>query len=110
MRKIFFCEAQPQPGPACPLPAGERGEICLRGVNVPALDGKRFEQGRLVRTCDDLPTTTRWWCVAWFGRTLNVLTDGEFRRSGCAQLAEEHAQVSCRAGAAHMDRPLRTFS
>lgn len=83
---------------------------CLRGVNVPALDGKRFEQLRLMNTCGDLPTTTRWWCYGWFGRTLSVLTDGEFRKSGCAQLEPLHAQVSCKAGAARIDRPLRTFS
>lgn len=83
---------------------------CLRGVNVPALDGKIFEQLRLVNTCGDLPTTTRWWCYGWFGRTLAVLTDGEFGASGCAKLEPEHAQVSCRAGVARIDRPLRTFS
>jgi hypothetical protein len=83
---------------------------CLRGVNVPALDGKIFEQLRLVNTCADLPTTTRSWCYGWFGRTLSVLTDGEFGGSGCAKLEPEHAIVSCRAGAARMSRPLRTFS
>jgi hypothetical protein len=83
---------------------------CLRGLNVPALDGKIFEQLRLIRTCGDLPTTTRWWCYSWIGRTLAVLTDGGFREHGCAQLEPEHAVVSCRAGGAHMWRPLRTFS
>lgn len=83
---------------------------CLRGVNVPALDGKIFEQLRLANTCGDLPTTTRWWCYGWFGRTLSVLTDGEFGDSGCAKLEPQHARVSCRAGAARIDRPLRTFS
>jgi hypothetical protein len=83
---------------------------CLRGLNVPALDGKIFEQLRLVRTCGDLPTTTRWWCYSWIGRTLAVLTDGGFAKHGCAQLEPEHAIVSCRAGGAHMWRPLRTFS
>jgi hypothetical protein len=83
---------------------------CLRGVNVPALDGKVFEQLRLIRTCGDLPTTTRWWCYSWIGRTLAVLTDGAFRERGCAQLEPEHALVSCRAGGARMWQPLRTFS
>jgi hypothetical protein len=83
---------------------------CLRGVNVPALEGKTFEQLRLVRTCGDLPTTTRWGCFAWIGRTLAVLTDGRFRESGCAQLEPEHARISCSAGGARMGRPLRTFS
>jgi hypothetical protein len=83
---------------------------CLRGINVPALDGKVFEQLRLIRTCGDLPTTTRWWCYSWIGRTLAVLTDGAFRVRWCAQLEPEHAVVSCRAGGARMGRPLRTFS
>jgi hypothetical protein len=83
---------------------------CLRGVNVPALEGKWFEQLRLVRTCGDLPTTTRTWCYNWFGRTLDVLTDGSFGKRGCAQIEPAVAAASCRAGAAHIGRPLRTFS
>jgi hypothetical protein len=83
---------------------------CLRGVNVPALDGKVFEQLRLVNSCGDLPSTTKWWCYAWFGRTLTVLTDGEFGRSGCAKLEPQHARVSCKAGARRIAKPLRTFS
>jgi hypothetical protein len=83
---------------------------CLRGINVPALAGKTFEQLRLIRTCGDLPTTTRSWCYAWLGRTLAVLTDGTFRQSGCAQLEPQHARISCSAGGARMGRPLRTFS
>jgi hypothetical protein len=83
---------------------------CLRGVNVPGLAGRAFEQLRLVRTCGDLPRETRTWCYAWFGRTLAVLTNGTFRRWGCVQLDPEPARVSCSAGAARMGRPLRTFS
>jgi len=83
---------------------------CLRGVNVPALANRRFEELRLIRTCGDLPTTTRSWCYRWFGRTLAVLTDGSFRRSGCTQLEPVHARASCAAGADRLDQPLRTFS
>jgi hypothetical protein len=83
---------------------------CLRGVNVPALDGKVFEQLRLVRTCADLPSTTIAWCYRWFGRTLAVLTDGGFRASGCSQLEGASAQGHCRRGAARTYLPLRTFS
>ena len=82
---------------------------CLRGVNVPALEGKVFEQLRLIRTCGDLPTTTRSWCYRWFGRTLSVLTDGHFRKSGCTQL-EPEARVSCSIGGSRVNRPLRTFA
>ena len=70
---------------------------CLRGINVPALDGRTFEQLRLVRTCGDLPSETSAWCYRWFGRTLAVLTDGAFRMQGCAQLGGR----GCR-------RPVRT--
>jgi hypothetical protein len=83
---------------------------CLRGVNVPAVANRPFEQLRLIRTCGDLPTTTRYGCYAWLGRTLAVVTDGAFRVNGCPQLAEEHARISCAASGAHMGRPLRTFS
>ena len=94
----------------CSSLAGTDTYNCLRGVNVPALEGKRFEQLRLVRICGDLPTETRTWCYAWFGRTLAVLTDGTFRTAGCKQLEPEQARVSCSAGGARMGRPLRTFS
>jgi hypothetical protein len=83
---------------------------CLRGVNVPALDGRVFEQLRLVRTCGDLPSTTNAWCYRWFGRTLAVLTDGDFRTSGCPQLADASARGHCARGAARTGLALRTFS
>ena len=56
---------------------------CLRGVNVPALAGNRYEQIRLLRTCTGQPKSTRNGCYGWFGRTLNVVTNGRFERSGC---------------------------
>jgi hypothetical protein len=83
---------------------------CLRGVDVPLLVGNRPEQLRLVRTCADLPLTTRWGCFSWFGRTLTVVTDGRFRWHGCPALATTHEQVTCVAGAQRMREPLRTFS
>lgn len=83
---------------------------CLRGVNVPALEGRVFEQLRLVRTCGDLPSSTSAWCYRWFGRTLAVLTDGDFRTSGCPQLADASARGHCARGAARTGLALRTFS
>jgi hypothetical protein len=83
---------------------------CLRGINVPALDGKKFEQLRLVNTCADLPTSTRSWCYAWFGRTLGVLTDGRFKTAGCNRIEPAVARASCRFGATRISLPLRTFS
>jgi hypothetical protein len=83
---------------------------CLRGVDVPLLVGNRFEELRLIETCADLPLTTRWGCVSWFGRTLAVVTNGAFRRSGCPALDTLHERVTCVAGAKRMSEPLRTFS
>ena len=83
---------------------------CLRGVNVPALEGRTFEQLRLVRTCGDLPATTRAWCYRWLGRTLAVLTDGGFRTTGCSQLEDASARGHCARGARRTGLPLRTFS
>jgi hypothetical protein len=94
----------------CNALAGTDTYNCLRGVNVPALAGRRFEELRLIRTCGDLPRETRAWCYAWFGRTLAVLTNGAFRRWGCVQLEPELARVWCSVGAVRMGRPLRTFS
>lgn len=83
---------------------------CLRGVNVPALAGKRFEQIRLINTCEALPPETESWCFSWFGRTLSVVTDGSFRERGCRQLDDEHERASCYVGGTRVARPLRTFS
>jgi hypothetical protein len=83
---------------------------CLRGVNVPALAGDRYGQLRLVRTCTAQPSSTRNQCYAWFGRTLNVVTNGRFERSGCARLNIPSARASCTAGARRLGEPLGTFS
>ena len=40
---------------------------CLRGVDVPALDGNRFEQLGLIRTCGGLPRETRCGCFSGSG-------------------------------------------
>jgi len=83
---------------------------CLRGVNVPALVGDRFAQLRLVRTCSKQPAATQNRCYAWFGRTLNVVTNGRFERSGCGRLNIASAQAACVAGARRLGEPLGTFS
>lgn len=83
---------------------------CLRGVDVPLLAGNPFRQLDLIRTCNGLPKTTRTGCFVWFGRTLAVVTDGRFGRTGCHALTAPHARASCLAGAARMNQPLATFS
>ena len=83
---------------------------CLRGVNVPALVGDPYAQLRLVRTCSTQPTSTRTDCYRWFGRTLNVVTDGWFERSGCTKLRVSGVRAACIAGARRFGEPLATFS
>jgi len=83
---------------------------CLRGVVVPSVANNPFEELSLIRTCAAFPKTTRSRCFNWFGRTLTVVTDGAFRRTGCTQLGDAHARVWCIAGAKHSNQPLRTFS
>jgi hypothetical protein len=83
---------------------------CLRGVNVPVLAGDRYEQLRLIRVCLDHPLATRNGCYAWFGRTLNVVTDGKFEQGGCRRLGIAEARAACVAGARKFEQPLGTFS
>jgi len=94
----------------CGRLSGSDAVNCLRGVNVPALAGNRYEQIRLLRTCAGQPRSTRTGCYGWFGRTLNVVTNGRFERSGCGQLRIAEARAACIAGARKLDEPLGTFS
>jgi hypothetical protein len=77
---------------------------------VAALKGDRYAQLRLMRTCKGQPAATRNGCYAWFGRTLNVVTNGRFERSGCARLNIPAARSACVAGARRLGEPLGTFS
>jgi hypothetical protein len=95
---------------ACVRLAGPDALNCLRGVNVPVLAGNRFEQLRLLRTCSALPESTRGGCYSWFGRTLNVVTNGRFEKAGCSQLGTPLARASCVAGARKLGQALGTFA
>jgi hypothetical protein len=95
---------------ACVRLKGADALSCLRGVNVPALAGNRYEQLRLVRTCSALPKSIRGGCYSWFGRTLNVVTNGRFERSGCSQLSTSVARAACVSGARKLGQPLGTFA
>jgi hypothetical protein len=44
------------------------------------------------------------------GKTLGVVTDGDFARAGCPQLEAADARRLCDAGARSMDEALVTFS
>lgn len=94
----------------CSRLSGTDALNCLRGVNVPAFAGNRYEQLRLLRTCAAAPQSSRNGCYAWFGRTLNVVTNGRFERSGCRRLRTPAARAACVAGARKLDAPLGTFS
>jgi len=65
---------------------------------------------RLVGGCERFAPATRDACYRWLGRTLAVLTDGEFGRTGCPRLPGADARRECEAGARRMDEPLVTFS
>jgi hypothetical protein len=95
---------------ACGRLSGSDTVNCLRGVDVPLVAGNRFAELDLIRTCSNLPDTTRTACFSWFGRTLAVVTDGRFRQDGCPALTNRRNRAACRAGAAKMNGPLETFS
>jgi hypothetical protein len=63
----------------------------------------------LARRCDLFRGRARPDCYRWLGKTISVVTDGEFGRTGCPQLPAS-ARGACRAGAATIDGPLVTFS
>ena len=64
----------------------------------------------LIRRCAVFTGAPRAACFRWLGKTLAVLTDGEFARSGCPRLAAARARELCRAGARRMNDALVTFS
>ena len=83
---------------------------CLRSVPVQNLAGSGLRrQVDLIRKCNRLPDEARLPCYSWFGRTLSVVTDGTFGRTGCARLDAE-ARAACSAGARQTNRPLVTFA
>jgi hypothetical protein len=84
---------------------------CVRGTKVPNLqDAPAETHVRLVGGCERFAPAVRGACYRWLGKTLSVLTDGEFGRTGCPQLAGARARRECEAGARSMDEALVTFS
>ena len=84
-------------------------ESCIRGTKVQNLLGypsSAFVD--LIGGCD-LVRAARAACYRWLGKTLAVLTDGGFERTGCSRLPAD-ARRHCRAGARSMDEALVTFS
>jgi hypothetical protein len=83
---------------------------CFRGVSVPLLVGNRWDQLRLTRSCAKLPQASRFGCYSWFGRTINVVTNGRFEREGCPRLRIPEARVACLSGARKFGKAIGTFS
>lgn len=84
---------------------------CVRGVKVQNLLGASEDAFvRLIEGCrlfsDSHPRRA---CYSWLGKTITVVTDGAFARSGCARLAGD-ARRECALGARSVDDALETFS
>jgi hypothetical protein len=83
---------------------------CVRGTKVQNLqDAPTEAYVRLIGGCERFKPAPRGACYRWLGKTLAVLTDGEFERAGCTQL-ESGPRRECEAGARAMEDALVTFS
>lgn len=83
---------------------------CLRGAAVQALAGRPERQLALIRACRAIAAEAQQACYEWFGRTLAVVTNGAFRRSGCVRLEHRPARRACITGSRRIGDPLYTFS
>jgi hypothetical protein len=94
----------------CASLSASDAEACVRGTKVQNLLGSSTATYLgLIRRCELFAGATRAACYRWLGKTLAVVTDGEFGRAGCPRLAEG-ARRACAAGARRIDEPLVTFS
>jgi hypothetical protein len=83
---------------------------CIRGTKVQNLIN--FEpqlQVDLIKDCEQFGGTMSLTCYRWLGKVLGVVSNGEIRETGCAELARA-ARRACEAGVDSMDGPLVTFS
>jgi len=88
-------------------------ESCVHGTKAQnLLEASEDRLVRLIEGCQRFGDRAgpRRECYRWLGRTLAVLTDGEFARSGCPRLRQAAARRDCAAGAARIDDALVTFS
>jgi hypothetical protein len=84
---------------------------CVWGTKVQNLLGyPTSAQVDLISRCAVFIGMPRDACFRWLGKTLAVLTDGEFARVGCPRLGAARARRQCRAGARTMEAALVTFS
>ncbi len=85
-------------------------EACIRGTKVQNL--LNFDpqlQVDLLNDCKLFEDAMSLTCYRWLGKVLGVVSNGEIRESGCAELPRA-ARRACEAGVDSMDGPLVTFS
>ena len=83
---------------------------CVRGTKVQNLLGAPNQAFvRLIGRCRLFSGARAVACYRWLGKTITVVTDGAFARSGCSTLDGE-ARRDCAAGARSVDEALVTFS
>jgi len=99
--QLGLCAQLPRPGDAA---------SCIRGTKVANLLGATIDAFvRLIGRCTLFSGSTRGACYSWLGKTINVVTDGAFARSGCPKLSGG-ARRQCAAGARSFEDALVTFS
>ena len=90
---------------------GGEAVSCIHGTKVQNLIASPPEDHvALLQGCDAFPGSTRLECYRWLGKTLAVLTNGDFEQYGCGSVANAGARRACVQGAGEMDEPLVTFS
>jgi hypothetical protein len=90
---------------------GAEAVSCVHGTKVQNLIASPPEDHvALLAGCDGFPAATRLECYRWLGKTLAVLTNGEFEQYGCGSVANAAARRACVRGAGEMVEPLVTFS
>jgi hypothetical protein len=93
------------------LPDASDAASCIRGTKVQnLLMASTTTFVRLIGRCELFAGATRAGCYRWLGKALAVVTDGDFERAGCPELAEPDARAECLAGARSMGDALVTFS
>jgi len=85
---------------------------CIRGTKVQNLINYPPEMSvELIQKCNEIfRGSLAIACDRWLGKTLGVVSDGEFRTTGCPKLPNAQARKACVAGVKSMEGPLVTFS
>jgi hypothetical protein len=84
---------------------------CVRGTKVQHLLGASIADSvGLIEGCEVFEERPRAAWYRWLGKTLAVVTDGEFGAEGCRQLQTAGGRRQCAAGTRSIDEALVTFS